>query len=206
MRYLALYLAMGIPCLAGDWEATAGAGFGIYHYVTFNSPAGSAEAGIGPRYALNAFVSRKLGPKLMVEGGWLFQDGDFELKSGSAKTAFDANTHAAYADVVWKFRPEESKFRPFIEGGSGAKFYRGIEQPGPRPLAEFGSFHDGTDVRPLILLGAGVEWSMKPHLALRLDLREMTTPFPSSVIAPAPGVTFSGWLWDFVPTVGFTFK
>src|SRR5689334_5604315 len=94
IRFFALSLSLAIPTIAADWQATAAAGFGSYHPITFSAPSGNAEAGIGSRYVLNAAVRRAIRDHLAIEAAWTFQDGDFELTSHGTKTAFDANTHA----------------------------------------------------------------------------------------------------------------
>lgn len=43
-------------------------------------------------------------------------------------------------------------------------------------------------------------------LLLRLEFRDYITPFPSDVVAPAPGARIKGWLQDFVPTVGISVR
>ena len=83
--------------------------------------------------------------------------------------------------------------------------YRGLEAPHERPLAEFGSFRDGNDTRALGTFGGGVEYRVRPHWRVRLDLRDYATPFPASVIVPAAGSNLSGWLHDFVASAGITF-
>lgn len=208
-RYSLLFpflLLSSTPCRAADWQATAAVGFGLYHPIQFSAPAGSAEAGIGPRYALNAAAGRRIGEHFVLEAGWMFQDGDFELSSGGVKTAFDANAHAVYADMIWHPRRQLGGLRPYLEGGTGVKFYHGVESPGSRPLAQFGSFRAGVDPRPMLTFGGGLEWPLSSHWALRLDIRDCATPFPTSVIVPAQGANLHGWLHDFVPTIGFTLK
>lgn len=206
LRYLALLSLCSAFSPAADWQATAAAGFGRYHPAGFSTTAGNAEAGIGARYVLNAAAGRKIGERFAVEGAWTFQDGDFEIASGGRKTAFDANTHAIHADLIGYLLRPQRKLRPFVVGGVGAKFYHGIEIPGPRPLAEFGSFRDGVDTRPLLTFGGGVEWTLSAHWSVRVDLRDYATPFPNSVIVPAPGGSLTGWLHDFVPVLGVTFR
>ena len=206
MHRILTVLILTVPALAADWQFTAGAGFGRYHPAAFSTPAGNAEAGIGARYVLNATAGRKISDRFAIEGAWTFQDGDFEIASGGRKTAFDANTHAVHADVIGYLLRPQRKLKPFLAGGAGAKFYHGVEVPGPRPLGEFGSFRDGVDTRPLITCGGGVEWTISPRWSLRLDLRDYATPFPDSVIVPAPGGNLGGWLHDFVPVLGVTFR
>jgi hypothetical protein len=206
LRSVALLVLVAGCGLAGDWQATAGAGFGSYHPVTFSAPDGSAQAGIGPRFLLNASIGRQIGRHFAVEGAWTFQDGDFELASGTTKTAFDATAQAVHADLLGYLRARSSRWRPFVVAGTGAKFYKGSETPAPRPLSEFGSFRKGTDCRTLLLFGGGVEWSVSTRWALRLELADYATPFPASVIVPAAGVQFSGWLHDFAPSLGITIR
>ena len=207
LRCLALFFFFVGNCVAGDWQATAAAGFGSYHPLTFSAPAGTAEAGIGPRYMLNAAVGRRFGEHFAIEGVWTFQDGDFEISSGGVKTAFDANAHAVHGDVLGYLLPRSSRFRPYVVGGAGGKFYHGQEPPNPaRPLAQFGGFRDGTDSRALLTYGGGVEYRFSPRWSLRLDLRDYTTPFPASVIVPVAGAHLNGWLHDFGTVLGVTFR
>ena len=209
MQYSAVLLSSLLltasTVFAADWQATASAGFGAYHPLTYQAPAGTAEEGIGPRYVLNAAIGRLIGNHLAVEGAWTFQDGDFELSSGGSKTAFDANAYAVHGDLLYYFRGRHASIRPYVVGGAGAKFYHGVEPPHTRPLADFGSFRDGVDTRALLTFGGGVDWNFSHHWGLRLDVRDFATPFPTSVIVQAPGSNLSGWLQDMVATVGIRF-
>jgi hypothetical protein len=206
VRSPALLLLLAGCGLAGDWQATAGAGFGAYHPVTFGAPAGTAQAGIGPRFVLNAAIGRQIGQHLAVEGTWTYQDGDFELSSGGTKTAFDASAQAAHSDVLGYLRRRSSRWRPFIVAGAGVKFYVGSETPAERPLSQFASFRQGTDSRALLLFGGGMEWNHSIRWALRLELCDYTTPFPTGVIVPAEGAKLGGWLHDFVAVIGITIR
>ena len=205
-RYGVLLVLLAGCAAAGDWQATASAGFGAYHPATFSAPVGNAQAGIGPRFVLNAAVGRQIGNHLALEGAWTYQDGDFELSSQGTKTAFDASAQAVHADLLGYLRSRSSHWRPFLLGGAGAKFYTGSETPAPRPLSQFGSFRRGTDTRALLLFGGGVEWNHSRRWALRLELSDYATPFPTSVIVPAVDVHAGGWLHDFVAVFGITIR
>ena len=205
---LSVFVLLGCAnyAAAADWQATGAAGFGLYHPLSYTAPAGTAQAGIGPRYVLDAAAGRYFADRFVVEAAYTFQDGDFELSSGGRKTAFDANAHALHLDLLFYLRRREATLRPYLVGGGGAKFYHGVEKPAARPLAQFGSFRDGVDSRGLVTFGGGVEWSIASRWSLRLDLRDYATPFPTSVIVPAPGSNLSGWFHDFTTTVGVTFR
>jgi hypothetical protein len=206
VRNAALGLLLAGCAAAGDWQVTAGAGFGAYRSVTFSGPAGNAQAGIGRRFVLNAAGGRQIGEHLAVEGDWTYQDGDFELSSRGTKTAFDASAQAVHAALLGYLRPRSSRWRPFLAAGAGAKFYTGSETPAERPLSQFGSFRQGTDARALLLFGGGVEWNHSSRWALRLELCDYATPFPASVIVPAAGVHDGGWLHGFVAVFGITIR
>ena len=60
-------LVASTPTPIGRSDKT-GAGFGACHPVTFSAPAGDLQAGIGPRFALNAPAGRQIGEPLAVEG------------------------------------------------------------------------------------------------------------------------------------------
>jgi hypothetical protein len=206
VRIILLLGVAACEASGADWQATASGGFGKYHYVSLQGPAGSGEAGIGARYVLDAAIGRALGEHLAVEGAWTFQDGDFEIQSAGEKTAFDAHAQAFHGDVYYYFRRREARLRPFFDGGAGVKLYQGIEAVRPRPLAAFGSFAHATDARGLLIVGAGVEVGFSTRWAIRAGFRDFATPFPSSVIVPAAGVTVGGWLHDLVATVGIEFR
>ena len=57
-------------------------------------------------------------------------------------------------------------------------------------------------LQPMISAGAGVKMQLAGKMALRIDIRDQITRFPSKLVSPAPGMSVSGWLHDFVPTVG----
>src|ERR1051325_9570371 len=205
-RVVALAIVLTSSAAASDWQATASVGFGKYHYVSFDGPARSGEAGIGARYILDAAIGRALGDHLAIEGAWTFQDGDFEIKSGGAKTAFDAHAHSFHADLYLYPRGRNAWVRPFVDGGLGIRLYQGIETVAPRPLAAFGAFAHATDDRALFIVGLGLEAGFWKHWAVRAQFRDFATPFPSSVIVPAAGVSAGGWLHDFAATLGITLR
>jgi hypothetical protein len=104
-RFLALFLLAVVGGSTADWQITAAAGFGTYGSQAITAQAGTAQAGIGPRFVLNAAIGRQFGEHLAVEGAWTYQDGDFQLSSGGTKTAFDASAQALHADLLWFQRP-----------------------------------------------------------------------------------------------------
>ena len=60
------------------------------------------------------------------------------------------------------------------------------------------------DIKPMFSFGGGVKIPLRGRLLFRLDIRDQLTRFPAKIITPAPGLTLSGWLHDFVPTAGLS--
>jgi hypothetical protein len=205
-RVVSLLPVSACVLLAADWQATASAGFGKYHYVSLDAPPASGDAGIGARYALDAAIGRAIGERLAIEGAWTFQDGDFEIRSGTQKTAFDAHAHSIHADLYYYIRRRDAKLQPFAEGGAGVKLYQGIETVRPRPLAVLGSFAHQIDGRALLIFGGGVDCRFTGHWGLRFSVRDFATPFPSSVIVPAATAKVEGWLHDMVVAAGIQWR
>ncbi len=63
-------------------------------------------------------------------------------------------------------------------------------------------FSDVRDRRILVSVGAGLKFTIAKSVLLRLEVHDYITPFPATLIAPAPGSTVGGWLNDFVAEVG----
>jgi hypothetical protein len=203
------FLFAALPLAAQDsqnWSVTAFGGFGLYHPVSLTAPFGSASAAPGSRIVLGAFLGRRLTDRFTVEAGWTYQDGDFQIMSGPAKTAFDADADAFHAGLLYYLRSSASRLRPYLVASAGAKLFHGTETPSPRPLEQFAVFHDGFVAEPLLTYGGGLEYSFNHRWAVRLDLRDYTTPFPTGSITPSPGVSVGGWMHDFVPTIGVVFR
>jgi hypothetical protein len=205
-RVVSLLAVSAFGLSAADWQATASAGFGKYHYVSLDAPSATGDAGIGARYALDASIGRAIGEHLAIEGAWTFQDGDFEIRSGAQKTAFDAHAHSIHGDLYYYIRQRSVRVRPFAEFGAGVKLYQGIETVRPRPLAVLGSFAHQVDGRALLIFGGGVDYRLIGHWGLRFSVRDFATPFPSSVIVPASGVKVGGWLHDLVVAAGVQWR
>ena len=74
-----------------------------------------------------------------------------------------------------------------------------------QPLSNVALLTKTSEVKPLVSVGGGVKFSLSPAVQLRLEAHDFLTPFPKSVIAPAPGSTIGGWLQDFVVMAGLSF-
>ena len=191
--------------LAQTWEAGAAIGFGFYHDASLTGPTTSGRAGFGDRFVLSAMFGHSLGQRFSIEGRYTFQDGDPEIVSGTSRANLDGDSSSLLAEIVFSPFRRHAWIRPYLAAGGGMKIYRGSGTPAAvEPLMDLAVLHSATDAVGLFTYGGGVKFRLSRHLWLRLDLRDYTTPFPTRVITPAPGVKVGGWLHDFVPTLGLS--
>ena len=78
-----------------------------------------------------------------------------------------------------------------------------LDELGER-LERFAALTRTSEFVPLLSLGGGVRIRIGNNAFLRFDFRDYVTPFPTKVIAPAPGAAVSGWLHDLTPMVGIS--
>jgi hypothetical protein len=86
------------------------------------------------------------------------------------------------------------------------KLFRGTgQEQAYQPLMQYGYFTRTQVVKPMASFGAGIKYALTPRLVLRTEFRDYITPFPTELIAPAPGQTFGRILQNFVPMVGISY-
>jgi hypothetical protein len=63
------------------------------------------------------------------------------------------------------------------------------------------------EVKPMGSVGAGIKFLLSKRLVFRIEGRDYISPFPTEVITPALGATFSrSIMHNFVPMAGFGFR
>jgi hypothetical protein len=204
-----MYLAAAVAtpaAFAQTWEVGFGAGGSFMTSGTIQNPAGNASATRQPGLALSAWLGNSIGSGLF--GGELRYDyemGDLKLSQGGTSTTFASRSNAIHYDFLYNFSSSESAVRPFIDAGGGVKWYSGTgTEQVYQPLSNIAVFSDVRDMRPLVSVGAGVKFNVAKSTLLRLEVHDYLTPFPSTLIAPVPPSTVSGWLNDFVVSAGIS--
>jgi hypothetical protein len=56
-----------------------------------------------------------------------------------------------------------------------------------------------------VSVGGGFTYRLSERLALRAEVRDFMSPFPTQVLTPAPGVKFGSFLNDVVPMIGIEY-
>ena len=208
LSLVSLALAVATPAaFAQKWEVGFGAGGSFLTSDTITNPTGNASATRDPGLAISAWLDNSIGSGLF--GGELRYDhenGDLKLSSGGTSTTFASQSNAVHYDFLFNFASTESAVRPYVAAGGGVKWYSGTgTEQVYQPLSNIAVFSDVRDLRALVSIGAGVKFNVAKSALLRLEVHDYLTPFPSTLIAPVNGSSVSGWIQDFVASVGVSF-
>lgn len=191
-------------CFAQQWEVGGTAGGSLPPTLAVSSQAGSASAGFQPGFAAGAYLGQQYNAHISGEVRYTFLQSNLQLSSGGTTASFSGQAHALYYDVLLHTRATgESRTQFFAALGGGMKVYRGTgTEEAYQPLSQFAYFTKTEKVEPMASFGGGIRFRLKPHLVMRVEVRDFLTPFPTALITPAPGAKIGSWLNDFVPMVG----
>jgi hypothetical protein len=203
-----LILAAALSCSAQQWEFGGSAGASFLPGVSVTSPYGSATAGFKTGPAFGAYFGQNLYRHFSGELHYEFMLSDEKLSSGSAEATFSGMAHQIHYDLVYHTGQKEgSRSQFFVAVGGGAKLFQGTgTEQAYQPLSQFGYLTKTRQIRPMGDVGVGVKVAITEKVFLRLEARDYITPFPKSIIAPAPGAKFGSFLMDIIPMVGISYE
>jgi hypothetical protein len=206
LRFLPLFLCVSACFAQPQYEVGATIGYGWYRGVRINAPGAEAEAGIRNRFVAGAVFGEDLYEHFSGEIHYLYHDGDPYLSAGAIRTNVQGQSHTFNYDLLIHFHDRESRFRPYVAFGGGAKYYRvsGAE-PNPQLLPGIAKLTHASEWRPLVDWGAGVKYLVREHLILRGDFRDFVTQFPKHIFTAVPGGTDRGLFQQFTPTFGVSY-
>jgi hypothetical protein len=204
---LAILLGIaGLACLAQTFEIGGAGGGGILTGLGATGTPGSATVGFAPGFAAGVVLGQNLYPRLTGEFRYTYLQSDLKISSGGTQATFGGAAHAFHYDLLWHFGKREGKVQPFVAAGGGMKLFQGTGgEQAYQPLNQFAYLTHTQQVEPMISAGGGIRIALRPNVYLRAEFRDYLTPFPSHVIAAAPGVHISGFVHDFVPLVGISY-
>lgn len=200
-----LILTAAAAASAQQWEFGALGGGQFLANVNASGAAGSATAGFATGPAFGVFVGNNLYRNLGGEIRYEFLGSDLSLTSNGQSAQFSGQTHALHYDVTWRTSLKESQVQFFGAVGGGMKMFRGTgTEQAYQPLSQFGYFTKTQQIEPMVSIGGGLEYRLSKHLHLRAEVHDFISPFPKSVLTPAPGVKYGSILQNIVPMVGLT--
>jgi hypothetical protein len=192
---------------AQQWELGVSAGFGYLRNPAVTSAAGAGTAGFKDGMAFGAVAGNDMYDRLSGEMHYLYRVSNLKVTAGGQEAGFGGETHVVHYDLLVHMAERGARIRPFLAGGGGIKVYRGTgTEQAYQPANKFALLTKTQEIKPLVSAGGGVKVALTDSLLLRMEFRDYMTPFPSEVVAPAPGARIKGWLHDFVPTVGISVK
>ena len=204
----ALFALSGLTLAASaqQWEVGGLGGFAYSpKWSVKSSTGGQADAGFKSGGAIGAWGANN-GRQIGGEIRYLYRYGSGELTGNGATQSFSAHQQTVTYNVLWHFADRGQAVRPYIAFGGGARWVQGTgRQVAVPPLYNYGAFIQGTEVLPVVDLGAGVKFRAGYHGIIRLEIRDYFGPLPSKVFTAAPSATTSGWFHDLMPMVGLGF-
>ena len=192
--------------MAQQYELGGAFGYGEYRDVRVISPGGTATAGITNRFATGVVFCENLFEHVSGEMRYLYQDGDPFLTAGALKGSIQGQSHAFNYDVLFHVRGRQSRIRPYVAVGVGAKYYVTTgPAPVPQPMPKIAGLVAANQWRALATVGAGVKVRVTDHILVRGDFRDYVTAFPTHLIVPAANGTDHGIFHQFTPLFGVSY-
>ena len=203
-----LFLVVPVAgCFAQQWEFGGTGGAGFLSNVNVTGSAGSATAGFQSGAGFGAFFGENLYPHWSGELHYMYLLSDLHISSGGTNATFSGNAQVLHYDMLYHTNRKGSKVQAFVAAGGGLKYFRGTGSPEAyQPNYQFGYLTNTTQLKPMADAGAGVLFELQPRLFMRFEFRDYITPFPSQLIAPAPGTKYGKILNDFVPMASLVYE
>jgi hypothetical protein len=203
-----LLLAAAATCgFAQQWEFGGIAGAGFLNNVNVSSSIGPATSGFQTGVAAGAFVGQNLYQHISGELRYEFFQSNLHITSGGQTASFSGNAHAIHYDLILHTNKKGSRTQFFVAMGGGLKIFRGTgTEEAYQPLYQVGYMTKTQQLKPMASVGAGIRFTLSNHVFLRTEFRDFITPFPNTVIAPAPGAKFGSILQDFVPMATLSYE
>jgi hypothetical protein len=190
-------------CLAQNWEIGGGVGYSWYHNGSITSSAGTATAGIRNRILATAVITENLYEHFSGEIRYVYNDGPTFLQSSGVSGDIRAQSHSFSYDMLAHLNPRESRIRPYLAGGVGARYYETTGRaPIPQPVPHIAALVPTTQWKALFNFGGGVKIRVTEHIIFRADLRDYLTPFPDRLFLPVANATTHGILQQITPMFG----
>jgi hypothetical protein len=202
---LALLWLLAAGAWAQQFELGAMGGGAFLGSANFQAASGSAAAGFADGPSAGVLIGQDRYERLSGELRYLYQRQSLRLDARGLSTAMSGESHAIHYDLLWHVRGRKDRIRPFLAAGGGLKLFRGTgAETAWRPLMEFAYLTRTHQLKPLVVVGAGVKFRLSERLILRFEARDQASPFPAGLIAPAAGVRAPHWLHEIVPTVALS--
>lgn len=191
---------------AQKWEFGGVGGAGFLGTVGVTSPFGAATTGLQTGGVAGVFLGQGISRHVGGELRYTYLQSNLQINAGGSQATFAGQSHVVHYDVILRARSRGAKSEFFLAAGGGIRLFRGTGQEAAfQPLSQYGYFTKTQVMKPMVSIGGGVKFAISRRIALRAEVRDYITAFPTALIAPAPGAKFGTILHDFVPMVGISY-
>ncbi len=204
IAFLAAFLTASTP--AQQYEIGADIGYGFYRNGTIYSNGGNAQAGIRNRFAAGLIIGEDFSRYVSFEFNYLYHDGHPFLQTAGVKADIQGQSQTLTPELLFHFKDRTHRWRPFLEGGAGAKGYIiAGPSPFPQPIPQIASLTTNDIWKVVFSAGGGVKYRLTDHILLRGEFLDYLTTFPRQQIVPAPNNTARGIFEQFTPLFGISY-
>jgi opacity protein-like surface antigen len=201
-----VFLVFCDALLGQQYELGATIGYGVYRNGSIYSSTGSVQAGIRNRFAAGINLAYDLSNYVAAEFQYLYHDGHPFLQGDGVKTDIQGQSDALTLNLLFHFHTRARRWRPFVEGGTGAKEYIiAGPAPFPQPIPDIATLTTNDVWKVAFSAGGGVKFRPIPRMVLRAEFRDYITTFPRQQIVPAPHNTARGIFQQFTPLFGVSY-
>jgi opacity protein-like surface antigen len=143
---------------------------------------------VGYRYGINRWLA--------AEANYGYSRNTQSYTTGFASARVQSNVHEITGAAVVKL-PQFARVQPFVLGGGGVLVFDPTNNAGASLVVA------STQTRGTFLYGAGVDYSLTTHLALRGEYRGFVYQVPDFDVS---GLTTDSWTHVAQPSAGIVFR
>jgi|SRR5579883_2070126 len=200
-------LTMGVVgAYAQHGEVGVAVGGSLYRNPSITNNGQNITAGLSDGFSGSAWLGQQMYKYVGGEIRYTYESNGFSLNGNGANAGFSGDSHALGYDLHIHLTPRTARFRPYVLGGGGVKFYRGMgTESATQPLSRFALLTKENELRPMVDFGAGVKFGITDHLYIRAEFRDVMTGFPTKVVTPNLGSSSPSFLHNFVPSGGISY-
>jgi hypothetical protein len=207
MKKLVPLFLLSLVAFGQNNEIGGGFGGSFYNSKDITVGSTSVDAGFKNGFSGSFWATQNTNDRFGGEIRYTYARGAAKLSGANSSASFSSESHAVGYDLLYYFKARQQRIRPYVLAGAGVKVFRGTGQErAAQALSNFGFLTRTNQSAVYVSFGAGVKYQISPKWNFRVEIRDVTSPFPSEVIATASLAKRSGgWLHNVAPTFGVSY-
>lgn len=190
-----------------SYEVGFGGSWSVHRGVGVAALQASGTVGFAPGVGGGVWLMQHRQGRISGEIRYWYQRQPLRLTVGTNQVSFAGYAQAVHYDLLFHLGRAPASTRAYVLIGAGGKGYYGTGREVPdQPYQNLALLTRTSEWKGLAVFGGGVRGRLGEHVSLRLEVVDQLSPFPTKVIAPAPGARIGGWMHTLVPVLGFGFQ